>query len=162
MLNLSQLREDIIQPSLQMLRIYSVNAEELLVGICAHESKGGTYVKQLSGPALGLYQMEPFTHDSIWNQFINANTGLSRSLLTFLRANNKPAPNEMVYNLFYATMMARIFFMRFKETIPDSIEGQAAYWKKYYNTVKGKGTVEDYLKDYETFTVTPKKRKSAA
>lgn len=31
------------------------------------------------------------------------------------------------------------------ETIPATLEGQAAYWKKYYNTSSGKGKIEDFI-----------------
>jgi len=29
--------------------------------------------------------------------------------------------------------------------VPDSLEDQAKYWKKYYNTVAGAGTVEHFI-----------------
>ena len=37
-------------------------AIDLLMGTCAQESHMGTYLRQLGGgPALGIFQMEPFT-----------------------------------------------------------------------------------------------------
>tara|TARA_R110002167_G_scaffold148295_3_gene341202 strand:+ start:649 stop:3372 length:2724 start_codon:yes stop_codon:yes gene_type:complete len=35
------------------------------------------------------------------------------------------------------------------EPIPDTVEGRAEYWKKYYNTSAGKGTVKGYLINME-------------
>ena len=152
MLNNKQLREAIIQPALRIINQYSTNAEELLVGVCAHESKGGTYLKQITGPALGIYQMEPATHSEIWNRAIRAKSDLEQRIFNFMRIQNIPNAQEMVYNLYYATIMARIFFMRFPEPISDTLEGQAQLWKDRYNTKLGKGTVEQYIADYRAFT----------
>jgi len=44
-----------------------------------------------------------------------------------------------------ACLMARLHYLRIPKPIPDSISDQAKYWKKYYNTSLGKGTVEGYL-----------------
>ena len=62
MIDNKQLRELIIGPSLDALQMYSKEAEEILVFTCASESLGGTYLKQVKGPALGIYQMEPATY----------------------------------------------------------------------------------------------------
>ena len=35
------------------------------------------------------------------------------------------------------------------DPIPDTVEGRAEYWKKYYNTSAGKGTVKGYLINME-------------
>ena len=39
------------------------------------------------------------------------------------------------------------------EKLPNSydIEGLAKYWKKYYNTEGGKGTVEKFIEKYEKY-----------
>lgn len=45
----------------------------------------------------------------------------------------------------FSLFMARYFlFKRVSHKIPSTIEGRAADWKKYYNTIYGKGTVEHY------------------
>ena len=68
MIDHKQFRELIIRPSLMPLDLYSEDAEELLIGICAHESKGGTYLMQKDGgPAAGFFQMEPETYTDLWN-----------------------------------------------------------------------------------------------
>jgi hypothetical protein len=63
-MNPKQLRELVIRPVLEYLHPdipYSHEAEDLLMMIAAHESHLGEYVKQVQGPALGIYQMEPDT-----------------------------------------------------------------------------------------------------
>jgi hypothetical protein len=43
----------------------SLNAIQLLMGTAAQESHLGTYLKQINGPALGVFQMEPNTEIDI-------------------------------------------------------------------------------------------------
>lgn len=159
MFDVDQFRGCIVQPALKRINRYSPQAEALLVGICAHESRGGTYVRQIKGPALGVFQMEPMTHDYLWRSYLGANPALRANVLASLRLAAKPSPEEMVHNLQYAAMMARIFFLRFPEPIPETLEGQAALWKQRYNTAQGKGTVEQYIADYQAFTGEKKKAK---
>ena len=65
MLNIAQFRDLIVKSTLNDLLLYSEDAEELLVFTCAVESLGGTYLQQVKGPALGIYQMEPVTYNDI-------------------------------------------------------------------------------------------------
>ncbi len=44
-----------------------------------------------------------------------------------------------------SVIMARLKYRLIKEEIPTSREGRARYWKKYYNTSLGKGTVQRYM-----------------
>ncbi len=42
-------------------------------------------------------------------------------------------------------LFARLHYFRFPEAIPAALEEQARYWKKYYNTESGSGTVQRYV-----------------
>jgi len=44
-----------------------------------------------------------------------------------------------------AVTFARLHYLRVAEAVPDDLRGQAGYWKRYYNTRLGKGTVEGYV-----------------
>jgi hypothetical protein len=46
-----------------------------------------------------------------------------------------------------SALAARLFLLTIPEKIPDTLEGQAVYWKKHYNTVKGKGTTKKFIED---------------
>lgn len=47
----------------------------------------------------------------------------------------------------FSIFMARYFlFKRIPHKIPSTIQGRAEDWKKYYNTIYGKGTVTHYQK----------------
>ena len=47
-----------------------------------------------------------------------------------------------------AVLHARLHYFHRSEPVPAGLEEQAAYWKKHYNTYKGKGSVEKYLRDW--------------
>jgi hypothetical protein len=48
----------------------------------------------------------------------------------------------------WGVLMARLHYLRVAEPIPESAAGQAAYWKRHFNTVAGAGTVEQYLQNW--------------
>lgn len=153
MINYMQLKELIIKPTLDLLQMYSVDAEELLVFTCACESLGGTYLKQIKGPALGIYQMEPNTYTDIWQNYIK-NHGMIVNLLTLnFQCHNMPLPERMIYDLRYATAMARIHYRRVKEGLPpaNDVNKIWEYYKKYYNTPLGKAEQEESIKHYRKF-----------
>lgn len=137
MIDSTHLREYVIRPVLKDMGHYSQAAENLLVMIAAHESKMGTYLKQIDGPALGIYQMEPTT--ARW-----LDDGYDYRSAQRLE-------DDLTANLLYQTALARVFFTRFEEPLPHEkdLQGLAAYAKKYWNTRAGKATPEDYLDAYE-------------
>lgn len=47
-----------------------------------------------------------------------------------------------------ACLFARLHYIRFRPAVPRHLRGQAEYWKRYYNTVDGKGTPEKYINDW--------------
>lgn len=52
---------------------------------------------------------------------------------------------DLAYDPLLALAMTRLKYLLIPEEIPDTVEGRARYWKKYYNTELGKGTVQHYL-----------------
>ena len=51
-----------------------------------------------------------------------------------------------INDLAFSVFMCRRFYMRIKESIPNTVEKRAEYWKKYYNTEQGKGTTTEYIR----------------
>jgi hypothetical protein len=153
MFNVYQFRELIIKPALNDLVLYSPEAEELLVFTCAVESLGGSYLKQVKGPALGIYQMEPRTYNDIWQNFIMKHSSLMMKLHSSFNLVFIPPEDRLVYDLRFATAIARIHYERFKEKIPDAkdIEGIWEYYKKYYNTSEGAASKEFSILKYQDF-----------
>jgi hypothetical protein len=46
----------------------------------------------------------------------------------------------------YSCLAARLYLAAIPEAIPHTLEGQAQYWKKYYNREAGSGTVQYFIK----------------
>lgn len=153
MLNINQFRELIVKSSLNDLLLYSKEAEELMIFTCAVESLGGTYLRQVKGPALGIYQMEPETHNDIWQNYIYYQTPLKMRFLTNFNIIRMPDESRMIYDLRYATAMARIHYSRITERLPNADDENAIweYYKKYYNTEKGAATKDESISKYHDF-----------
>ena len=135
----------------------SPEAVDLIMMTAAHESHLGTFIKQVRGPALGIFQMEPFTHDDHWI-YIRDRKWL-RDTFERLKEGRKDA-GELEWNLKYAILLTRIHYYRKPEALPSKElptkeyrAELAKYAKAYYNTVAGKATWEAYLQDYLTFVV---------
>lgn len=132
-------------------------AWQLVIGTAAQESNL-CYLKQLGGgPALGLWQMEPRTHDDIWKNWLEHRKDLGFIVSSFSCVSTAPEPfgtaREMTGNLYYAMTMARVHYMRVPEPLPaeDDLPLQASYWKKHYNTYNGAGTVGEYIANYKKY-----------
>ena len=154
-MNAKQLRELVVRPTLEYLDPlipYSKEAEDLLMMTAAHESHLGTYLKQVGGPALGIYQMEPATHDDIWDNFLKYKIPLANAV-TVDNIGGMYDHSELITNLAYATAMARVHYWRVPEPLPKDLRGLAEYAKKHWNTELGKATAEDYYNAYNLLVV---------
>lgn len=147
-----QLKLYVIVPTLARLRLYSESAVNLLLGTCAQESQMGTYLKQINGSALGIYQTEPATHDDIWDNYLKYKIDLAGKVLVIDSRDN----NNLIVNLAYATAIARIHYLRVSEPLPEpnDIDGMAYYYKEYYNTAAGAATINDFITNYKRYVIT--------
>ena len=144
MININDLRTHVIQPVLKRLELYSPAAEQLLLATAMAESKL-EYLQQVRGPARGIYQMEPATHDDIWRNFLRYKDRLANNVAVCMTAESRI--DQLRSNLAYATAMCRVHYFRVPAPLPAAGDalGIARYWKQYYNTNLGKGTVEGFL-----------------
>lgn len=153
-MNIKQLRVEVVRPVLQKLDLWNREAEDLLIGTACQESSCGYYIRQLNCEenigAFGIYQMELATADDIFTNFLDYKQILKEKVLSFKTKTMDNAEN-LKWNLAYSTAMCRIHYYRVKEQIPAGIYGQAQFWKKYYNTEYGKGTIEEYLHNWQKY-----------
>lgn len=141
---------------------YSEAALELLMLTAATESRLGTYVMQIQGPARGIFQMEPATEKDIWERFIEFKPRL-KAMLCGLRMKAPSGLPDNIYNLAYQIAMARVYYWRRPEPLPQvqiGIDGKltpaavhemAQYWKKHYNTHLGAGTPQKAAENYNFY-----------
>lgn len=133
MFNVEQFVQLIIKPSIESIDKYSKSAENLLL-ITSSESNGGTYFKQIKGPALGIYQMEPNTYHDIWTNWLAFRKPFAKTILDACGYIEIPNEEALIYNLKYATIIARVHYLRVKEPIPDAKDfgGLIEYYYKYW------------------------------
>lgn len=143
------LRTYVIGPTLRALNAWSLSAENLLLGTAAQESQLGYYLHQIKGSALGIYQIEPATHHDVWKNYLAYRTPLAESIYQL----GMPNEEQLIFNLSYATAIARVIYLRVKEPLPkaDDMDGLATYYKQYYNTHKGKATTKEFIDNYKRF-----------
>lgn len=135
---------DLTRRVLLGMGLYSREAMWLLLGTAAQESGLGRYVRQLGGgPALGIFQMEPGTFEDIVRHVLGRRLELRRRLMKVAGVDGLRS-GDLEFNLALAIGMARLHYWRVAEPIPGDLPGWARYWKRYYNTPAGKGTVEEF------------------
>lgn len=160
-IDINQLRKYVVTPVLKHLDPaipYSEAAENLILGTIAQESHGSHYIHQLgTGPAVGMCQMEPNTHDDIWKNFLRYKDDLREKvkILELEGWYDDHNAREMAGNNYYAVAMCRVHYWRVPHGLPDAgdIRGLAEYWKQFYNTPLGAGTVEEFMQNYRRFVV---------
>lgn len=143
----------IINDVLIRLGMHSEVAVELLMGTCAVESNFGMYDKQVNGPALGVFQIEPFTMNDIWYNYIRYREGL-RIILDSEFGMVGPDKSKLRYDIEYGIVMARLKYRRSPHALPKSpsdILGLARVWKRDYNTYEGKGKESEFIDKYKKY-----------
>lgn len=129
-------------------------AVELLMLTAAQESHCGMWIEQVQGPALGIFQMEPRTLMDIFDNFLKYKPALHATVKGFI-APNMPYDMNMRGNILFQIAMVRVHYFRAGCKIPrvDDVQGLAECYKKHYNTVQGKATVEEAIKNYKMYAI---------
>jgi hypothetical protein len=154
-MNKQQLTDLVIIPTLKEIphghTDAAVMANQMII---AHESTGGKYIAQTKGPALGIHQMEPRTHDDTWNHGDSIwKNAVLLGIITKYQRLMKIHPNaeRLIYDLRYSVFMARQKLFMAKGALPDNAYDMAVYLKKHWNG-DGKATPEKYLNDFAGWT----------
>lgn len=173
MQNPEHLEEIFIRPVLQEMaqydsKLYSESAVALLLGTIAQESLGGYYLKQIRGPALGIYQIEPATHQSIWENYLKYRPDLKKIVQSFAPARYRivtghqtqrevtSVDDRALNDPSYATAIARLVYFPAREPLPAEadIEGLGQYWDTHYNKNPSKGFVSEFVENWEKYAST--------
>ena len=72
--------QNLIEKVLKEFGMYSESATNLLLGTAAQESRFGTYIKQINGPACGVFQIEPLTYSITLIAWLESSIGASRAV----------------------------------------------------------------------------------
>ena len=150
-MNPEQLLELIITPTHKYMggNYQSDSADLLSLCTAAIESDCGYYIKQNDGgPALGIWQMEPATHEDIWG---NCDAIINGEVISEVMAwsidGSSNTDNDLINSPKYACAMARLKYSMDSNPLPkvtgNRKEDERALWlyyKRVYNTPLGKST----------------------
>ena len=94
---------------------------------------------------VGLMQFDEIAFNDVkeragkkWGDLVKEKLKVDMNLVTY---------EMLLYSPFLSVLWARLKYKLIPEEVPSDIYERAKYWKKYYNTYKGKGTVEHYLRN---------------
>jgi hypothetical protein len=168
MISHHHLLQVVIRPALRYLdavaRVPATPAAAaLMLGTALAESRG-IYLRQLGdGPALGLWQVEPATEADVWENWLKYRPVLQRAVRDVCGLSGAGSETlalrqlSLAANLHYSCIIARLVYYRAPEALPrvdaplsDVADAYAAYWKRHYNTHRGKGdpdAVVGYFED---------------
>ncbi|GAG93875.1 unnamed protein product, partial [marine sediment metagenome] len=95
-------------------------AVNLLLGTAAQESLFGTYMRQVRGPAMGVFQIEPATFNWLKEKYNKDYPHLSKVIV-----------EDLEWDLALAIIFARLRYRAVPAALPiaDDIHALAAYWK---------------------------------
>jgi len=144
--------KDLIDRVLKKMDLHSPEASDLVYKTGKVES-GYKYLRQIKGPARGLFQCESWVAVDICKNYLAYRKSLMRKVAdaTKVKLSYFVDPKEEDWSYILETniaaqiAMCRLHYRRIPKPLPSSLEGQAKYWKKYYNSMAGRGTVEDFL-----------------
>lgn len=144
MINKKQLRR-LVDDTLKGYGLYSEASANLVYGTIIQESRG-EYLRQnvenfdMDKHAIGICQVEKNTF--LWLQSIYVGKYPELAKTRF---------EELEYNLKLSILFCRLRYLIYPDPIPEDLIGQAEYWKKVYNTYKGKGTVQEYINNFNKY-----------
>ena len=109
------------------------------------------------GPAVGLCGMEPETaldtfrwlegKPVAWKRLTYIWMGLGT--VPHFTPSYKEIIEHLTKNDLFSLALGRLHYRMFEEPFPDSLSNQAFYWKKYWNTEAGAGTVTRAMEQWE-------------
>lgn len=108
------------------------------------------------GIARSFFQIEPWVARSIINDYIKYRKSIRRDLekvcmCDLSRMDDKSEDDflalQLSGNILFGIALCRLKYRPVPKAIPKAsdVNKQAGYWKKYYNTAGGKGSVEKFI-----------------
>ena len=136
----------IIKLALEHLDLDSEDARSLIYNTGKVESGYRTLQQYGGGPALGFFQMEPNTALDIWDNYVMYRPKY-REKLYALGFDDGALKFCLLSNIGLQAALCRLHYRRVPSALPkaDNLKAQAKYWKKFYNTEAGKGTIKHFM-----------------
>ena len=150
--------------ALQMMHLIKSSLEKLGLKYASHdammlvyrtglvESKYKYLSQKGSDIARGFWQCEPWVAVSLCKDYLQYRDSLMKKVanVCYLDWKYFTDPTEedwkqiLTTNLTAGIILCRLHYWRVPKPLPSSLEEQARYWKNWYNTAKGAGTIEHF------------------
>ncbi len=140
MIDIPQLRQHVIDPTLQQTGLYSLDASQLLIATALIESRL-TYLHQIEGSALAIMQIESSTYQDLKLRVGRYHNEIYQKILKVLNMSILPSnPYFLCGNLTASVIFARLKYYLDPRPLPkhDDFAAIANYHKDIYNTNLGK------------------------
>ena len=151
-LDAKQLRDYVVRPTLQGLDLWSESAE-FLVLVTAEQESRRRYLHQIKGPALGLWQIEPATHQDLWKNWLSYRPLIANKVLAVAHLRTRDASPyvvedaPLIWNLAYAAAICRLIYRRSPMPLPSPADNNGLWtiYKLSYNSTLGAATQPQFL-----------------
>lgn len=143
----------IVVPTLKITGLYSPSAANLLLGTAMIESNLDYLEQKGSGGAMSFFQIEEATHKDIYRYMSRYdNAKLKEVLLSCAFYTAWPPVEALIHNMRWACIIARLKYHMEPAKLPEAedVAGLSAYYKKYYNTAKGKAELPRITAAFES------------
>ena len=130
------------------------NIARLVMETIATESHRGKHVSQMRGPAKGIVQMEPATHDDLVSWLEHNHVDVWQNLMLFYekkQTHRWNTENNVPYNI--ALCLCQ-YWRKAGSLLPDITQDasmRAVTYKIFYGSVMNACTISKYLREAETF-----------
>lgn len=148
----SQLK-DLIERVLNKIELYSPEASDLVFKTLKVESLL-KYVRQIKGVAVGFGQCEPWVAVDICKNYLKYRPDLMKQVAdtTNVKLSYFTLPKEedwawiLETNIAVMISFCRLHYRRIPKPLPkQNLDEQWIYYKKYYNTERGKATNDHWM-----------------
>ena len=142
--------KEIAERSLYKLNCYSDDALALVVRTGMAES-GYRALKGYGegNPAIGFWQIEPATMYDMIGNYLKYRPKYKKALQSLgMEFKGDDIEISVMANMAVQAALCRLHYRRDSKPIPSwsDLEAQGQYWKRVYNTVKGRGTIKHFMK----------------
>ena len=137
----------IIKWTLKYLDMDSEAARDLIFKTGMAESGYRALEGYGNNPAIGFWQVEPFTMNDTIENYVNYRPEIKTKLFG-LGYDDKDNEMRLMSNMALQIAFCRLKYRRDKHALPgiENIDSQAKYWKRVYNSELGRGTIEHFIK----------------
>ncbi len=150
-IDIKQFHDLILVPTLNSIGMYSKEGAQLIIGTGCQESQFKFIHQENDGPALGFFQCEYATYRSVITDTFMYDINMKHRFLAVLGVELVPEFNSLIWNMKLMCLVCRLHYHRVQAPIPIDLNGQAAYYKKHYNTPLGEATIEEYIENFNKY-----------